>query len=271
MAKALDQDGTGKVERSVLRSYAAHLGIAPRQWQRWINRARELDLVRDVQRSSGGRWDLILSSAARAALAVGADHVGPRKAYMAASDLVGPGSRARVWAAFEVMFKGRPISRAKMEAIAGVAERTQRARDVLAETMRVANYSKTAAPTPENPRTSHFASKSTFPTYKGEIAWRLPDARHNDLASRGRIGRARKANKLLAQLRHDGSLYNGHRPLSHDRREPIARLFYESGSKARAALIRLSQERSRVQEIYQLQGPGPSGAVAFSWWRHCPA
>lgn len=269
LAKAIDTSGTGRIDREALRHFAGSIDVQPRQWQRWISRARELGLFSDVQGASGD-WVLVLASAARAAAAVGCEYIGARKARMSAADLIGPGSRARVWAAFEVGFNGRPISRARMAAIAGVPERTQRDRDVVATTQRQANYATAPAPTQARPRVDHFISRTTFTTHDGKIAWRLPDARTNDIAQRGPVGRARKANRDLLQLRHDGS-FQTQRPLSlTPQLESPVRLFYATLASTRRAMIRLGKHPGGVREIYELHALRDRPGGRFAWWRHCP-
>jgi hypothetical protein len=269
LAKAIDQDGTGRVDRRALRGFVDSLELQPRQWQRWISRARELGLFADVQDASGS-WILVLASAARAAAAIGCEHLGNRKARMSAADLVGTGSRARVWAAFEIGFNARPISRQRMAAISGVPERTQRSRDVSAETRRQANYTKVPAPTETRPRVAHFATRTTFTTHDGQIAWRLPDVRTNDIAQRGPIGRARKANRALLQLRNDGS-FHPQRPLSlSPQLQPPLRLFYRTLAATRRALINLGKYPAGVREIYELQALRVSAQGDYAWWRRCP-
>lgn len=265
LAKAIDRDGTGKISREDLRQFTEHLGLEPRQWQRWLARARTIGLFSDVQ-DQGGQWDLILCSAVRGALILECEAIGPRKSVVVATALIGSAWRSRVWAAYEVNFRGRPISRQRMRELVAVPERTQRFRDAQAEVRRQSNYCKSRIDSDRTPMIAEFGGhRGVFSTRDGKAAWRLPDGRDSDQAQRGPVGRARKANKELAQLRLDGS-FIVQRPLSPSpsSARPV-RLFYQARAHVRSALRKLSvMDQQRPREIYELAGRSLAGSQIWA-------
>jgi hypothetical protein len=111
LGKRLDIEGSGRVRRDDLRVFANSIGVHPRTWERWINEARNNNLLMDIQKSDG-EWWFILPSPARAAKSMGCAHVGSRKVVMSAAALIGEGWRARVFSAWE---DGKQISREQIQ------------------------------------------------------------------------------------------------------------------------------------------------------------
>lgn len=217
LAKALDAQGRGSVSREELRKFALSLGVSPRQWQRWIIEARNNDLVTDVQRASG-EWELVLPSAGVAAHSMGCDSVGTRKAEMSAADLIGPGWKARIWAAYEATHNGKPISRERMQKIVNVPVSTQRYRDAQAGVVRQQNHAKLKAKADCLPGLVEFGTrhKALYVRKDGYIGSRKPDSRFTDLALRAGKGRARKANATLHRMQRNDGLSLMRQALSQD-------------------------------------------------------
>jgi hypothetical protein len=260
--------GEGKIPRELLRAYAETLGVTPRQWQRWINEARNNDLFTDVQ-SANGEWMLILTGLDKAAFALGCETIGGRKVTMSASLLFGAGWRARVWAAYEQTHNGRNISRERLQKITNVPVSTQRYRDAQAGTIRIRSYAKS------NYRKDTFSGlieysghKGLFVRRDGFVSWRLPDSRHIDFALSGGKGCARKTNKLLRALWNPNGSSKMRGALSDDEtNSPFYRIFNRTEQQLRSTEKKLSKGEHRIREIYHYAHEAKSGALV---WNHIP-
>lgn len=222
LAKALDKPGRGSVSRDELRDFALSLGVSPRQWSRWIAEARNKDLVTDVQRA-GGEWELVLPSAGAAAFSMKCENVGSRKASMKASDLIGYGWKARIWAAYDATHNGRPISRERMQKIVNVPVSTQRYRDTQAGVIRQQNHAKLNAMANSSAMLNEYGyghHKGLYIRKDGYIGSRKPDSRYTDIAFRAGKGRARKANATLHRMQRNDGLSLMRQALSPDVTQP---------------------------------------------------
>jgi hypothetical protein len=179
-----------------------------------MGEARSNDLLSECQ-SQGGEWMLILPSDARAAYALGCQTLGNSKVRMAAGDLIGPGWKARIQAAYIATTRARPIKRLTMRKLTGVSQRTQRYREVQAGVKRTVNYCKSEYPADLLQAFQEFSPhRGIFVTRDNKLAWRLPDIRETDLAERIGRGRVRKANATLHRLQHQSGSLELQRALS---------------------------------------------------------
>ncbi|NUQ86496.1 MAG: hypothetical protein HUU11_17470 [Anaerolineales bacterium] len=276
LAKALDTQGRGSVSRDELREYALSLGVSPRQWQRWIIEARNNDLVTDVQRASG-EWELILPSAGVAAYSMGCDGVGTRKAEMSAADLIGPGWKARVWAAYEATHNGKPISRERMQKIVNVPVSTQRYRDAQAGVVRQQNYAKLKAKADSLPGLVEFGTrhKALYVRKDGYIGSRKPDSRFTDIALRAGKGRARKANATLHRMQRNDGLSLMRQALSQDvtpetdatnDQSVYVRLFNFTPAQRRASERKIAKLDLSRRDLYEFSHKAKSGSLV---WVEC--
>lgn len=125
MARALDVEGSGKVAREDLREALLEHGAHPRTARRWIRQAIEAGLFHDTNA-------LHYRSQGKAAAIVGAERMASRPAIIEnPAALFDTGWLGVVWAAYTASRNGgktdlNPISRAALEKLTGVPERTQR-------------------------------------------------------------------------------------------------------------------------------------------------
>jgi hypothetical protein len=151
--------------------------------------------------------ELILPSAGAAAYSMGCENVGNRKAEMNACDLIGKGWKARIWAAYEVTFNGKPISRERMQKIVNVPVSTQRYRDTQAGVERQQNHARLNYKADALPMLKEYGHhKGLYVRKDGYIGSRKPDSRYSDVAFRAGKGRARKANATLHRMQRIGGL-----------------------------------------------------------------
>jgi hypothetical protein len=273
LAKALDTAGIGYVQRDDLHAYALSLGVSPRQWRRWIDEARNNDLVRDWQRKTG-EWMLSLPSWAKAAYAIGCSSVGSRKVWMKAADLIGAGWKARVWAAYEASFGGTPVSRERMQKLVNVAASTQRYRDNQAGVQRIANYARLEKASPDMAaglaEYGYGQHKALFISRDGYLYSRKPDTRLTDLADRGRKGRARKANASLTRLQRQNGLSKMRQAFCDDAKSDLAtnqsdyvRMFHYTDRQRKVA-ERCLRKTAIDHDVYGFSHTAKSGAMVWS-------
>lgn len=292
LAKHLDASGRGAVPLAALQALADRLHVHPKTWRRWMAEARRRGLITDTQRSSGEHW-LVLISQGQGAVALGCSDAGPRPASISAYDLVAPGWRAHVWAAYEQTHGGRLVSRAKQEILSGVPISTQRAYDNQACVDRRPNYAVSRRPADEltgvieferraapfvftNPKRRRSRRtvqiRDALPSPGGAwqqrhqvVAWRLPDSRTARFAQSEPRGRSRRVNGAImgAITRHPDVSLLPERDLSHGvGRFPIWRLFFETAKQARSYDRKLSTAVERPDELYILK---PDGRNAGLW------
>ena len=211
LARALDESGRGMVARDDLKAYALQLGLSPRQYDRWIQEARNNDLLTDVQQaqSKGGAWFFIIASLPRAAAALHCENVGTRKASMPAVDVIGAGYRARLFMSYQQTFMQKPVTQERLQKIANVPASTQRYRNNQSGVKRVRSYAKSNIPNDCYQGMKEYSThKGLFARRDGFLSWRLPNTYIIDFEgyTTGARGRARKANKQLKGLLSEGLL-----------------------------------------------------------------
>lgn len=272
LAKSLDRQGLGNVSRDELRRYALSLGVSPRQWSRWIEEARKNDLVKDWQRQEG-EWMLALPNAGRAAYSMGCESVGSRKATMRARDLIGPGWKARIWAAYEVTHNGRPISRERMQKTVNVPVSTQRYRDAQAGVTRQQNHAKLKDKADALPMYQDFGKhKGLYIRKDGYIGSRKPDSRQWEFASRAGKGRTRKANATLHRMQRLDGLSLMRQAFSEEvtpetatNQSVFVRLFHSTPKRAEAIDRKLDRsDKRRDFDLFVYSHSTPTGSTVWT-------
>lgn len=275
LAKALDPKGTGKIARDDLKGYALSLGVNVRSFERWIKQARNAGLFYTDVQTARGQWMIVMANPGIAAAALQCETVG-RCVTLAAADLIGNGWKARVWAAYDAIHNGQPISRERMQKIINVAVSTQRYRDAQAGVKRVRNFAKSnRKTTPDQLRGLREFEllgnhKGVFIDRAGFINWRLPNSYQYMKALRGGKGRGRKANRIIRAIQSNDGLSNMRQALSYQEEynREIVTLFNRTPGKRKSSLKKLGKiDNRKVREVYELSHTAPSGAVI---WAHCP-
>lgn len=256
-AKNLDKPGLGAIPLIDLIACIKDLGVSPKNQQRWLKQARRLGLIRD--RASADGW-IALPSPAKVAAILGCVYAGARPARIPAGDLIAPGWRAKVWAAYVSTQNGRPISRAKQEEISGVPASTQRAYDKQAGVIRRPNYAVSNRSAELLPCVVEFENRPAFKIWNSKprrwvVAWRLPDIRTTSAAESLQRGRSRKINKAIKRLKeqqNNGLSLLG-QVVSYDAGGANAsRIFYTTDRQAKAARRKLIIADRQPAEGYLL-------------------
>lgn len=274
LAKVLDRQGLGNVSRDKLRRYALSLGVSPRQWQRWITEARNFDLVKDWQ-TKAGEWMLALPNPGAAAYSMGCESVGGRKATMSARDLIGPGWKARIWAAYEVTHNGRPVSRERMQKTVNVPVSTQRYRDAQAGVNRQQNHAKLKDKAGALSMYQDFGKhKGLYIRRDGYIGSRKPDSRYWEFAFRAGKGRARKANATLHRMQRLDGLSLMRQAFSEDvtpetatNRSAFVRLFNYTPQQRQAVEKKL--DRADIRRTFDLFEYSHDSRNGSRVWMQC--
>lgn len=266
LARHLDKSGRGACEIAALHKLADDLGVNRRTFARWYEQAVSLGLL--TPRRSGDGWAVILSTV-KTCLTLDCPRVN-RKVEIPLSALMGYGWKARVFAAFEAGFRGRPISRRKQEELTGIPSCTQRRYDGQAGTRRRPGYAVSDRPSDHlagvvehERRPGAFVIK----TGKGQsrVAWHTPHSRTHPEATPAGRGCARKVSKKIRHLQSVGCSFFMERASSV---QTIARVFYadQTGKAAERAARKLSQAAEHPRELYSLTLRGP----AADFWSVTP-
>lgn len=243
LAKALEENGTGKIRREALHDYASSLGVQEKTFARWITAARNFDLVSDVQ-SKSGEWMLILSGNERVASIMGCERKG-KAVSMSAKLLVGKKWRAYVFGGFENTFNGRLITRKKQAELSGIPESTQRKFDKEAGVERKKNFAVSNIHANGFSAVLEFGNRASLfkywdkKTHQLKLGWRLPDSR-----------------------RFDGAITNG----SKNTLRALS-LFNRTEAQYKATVKRLSKSDSPIREVYLFSHTSNNGA---DMWLHMP-
>ena len=279
LARALDleiQQGRGMIARGDLKAYALQLGLSPRQYDRWIQEARNNDLLTDVQQSQakGGAWLFIIASLPRAAHALHCENVGTRKATLPAVDVIGAGYRARLFMSYQQTFMQKPVTQERLQKIANVPASTQRYRNNQSGVKRVRSYAKTTITKDHLQGMKEYSThKGLFVRRDGFIAWRLPNIYIIDFDgyTTGARGRARKANKQLKGLLSEGLLFM-QQALTSDN-EPNEqpkgyRLFNTTDKQFKTTRRKIHDLKTSGGDVYAFPKRARSGALM---WEHANA
>lgn len=272
LAKALDVQGLGMVRRRDLREYVLSLGATPQMWQRWIIQARAHGFIVDIQKGRGKRrdWWLILPRAGKVALQAGwAANLGKR-VTIPAGDLIGPGWKARIFAAWE---DSKQISRETIQKKFNVPVRTQtyRAAQLGDEYTTRSNYSKSDMKAGKlwALTCEHSNRKAAFLSVTGFVYWRLPDMRFFSHVLRKSKGRARKENKFIrSNTENLKGLSYVRQALTEDFRPgEWVRLFNASQDQLEQAMSRIETQDKRIDDLYLYSHESGTGAGI---WKHKP-
>jgi hypothetical protein len=263
LAKHLDRTGRGAVPLADLQALAADLGIHPKTWRRWLADARRLTLFRDLARPG---W-ILLASHSMAAVVLGCDNVGNRAVEISSRYLFSTGWRSYVWAAYESTHGGRPISRKRQEALAGVPIGTQRRYDKDAGVERHHNYAVSIQSPDELAGIEEFGDRAgPFEFYdrrqhKVVIGWHLPDSRTTTTAETARRGRSRKINKAIG--RYNGLFFMEQARSCFAGETPAGKIFHRTRAQAKATERKLA--RSDHQGLVEIYLWSPEGKKAEIW------
>ncbi len=255
LAKALDQDGVGRVALADLRGFALHLGLNPRTYQRWINQAERRGVLSYFQKESG-EWWVNLQSPAKLCHAMGWDAIG-KKMQINPALLIGKGWKANVWTSVSAGRHGRQISRERLQKAYNVPARTQTYRDNQADVNRQANYANTGiiansadvnAWQENNPQW-----KGLFRASNGRLYRRLPDTRATDRVIFIGTGRSEKALKELRHLQDITARYKGDWALDNGIEDTeFIRLFNRNSKQLKTTERKLKrQDKPRVVDVFQ--------------------
>lgn len=209
LAKNLDRDGLGKIERDDLKAYAKELGISEKQFTRWMNAARGYDLFTDVQRKSG-EWMLILTSNQKAAAVFGCE-VKDRPVILPAKLLFGKGWRGYVFASWQAAFTGngeKLVSQKKQAEITGISEQVQRQYNKEAGVISRTNYAISNIHANNYHGVIEFGNGEKIPraglfgfwdknTHQKKLGWRIPNTRHFPLFGLGGSYKTRRTLSLF--------------------------------------------------------------------------
>jgi hypothetical protein len=176
LARALDQDRSGKVSQTALAALGREMKVNRRTWYVWIKQARALGLLID---DKSGKVVFLLSLEKTAKILH--VHFIHSSVEMPARKLTGKGWRAFVFASIH---NGKPTSRQTLKKMTGIAPRTQARYDAVAKTRRKKNIYVTNRPAADLPGAIDYGREATnFIVYDtksklSKLAHRRPDSRH---------------------------------------------------------------------------------------------
>jgi len=243
----LDKRGSGRVSRLELWDYLRSLGVGERKRRRWISQA----LRSGFMVYSAKVDDYFLTSLGKVAAIIGAGEVG-LPADISVARLVSPGWRSVVWAGvLAAMQAGKPMSRARLQVLSGLDERTQYNLEQQLAIIYRKNYAQTKLAGDHLTGIVEHGRGSAFVGDDNRIYYRLPDTRIVSQADAiaGAKGRSRKAQKRVNTL------------LSQDRgKVQVFRLFHERQTGAEREGRRIGKADiapwDSPNEVYYLERAG---------------
>ncbi|MDY0280589.1 MAG: hypothetical protein RBR35_08505 [Salinivirgaceae bacterium] len=119
-AKALDESGSGVVDKDLLMDYLDFLGITRASRYRWLRAASASRLLRPVRNGS----QFLILSIHNTGQIIDVPDIGPR-CLTDAKTLTLTHWKSNVWDLILTQFKNRPVSRATLFQITGIPGRTQ--------------------------------------------------------------------------------------------------------------------------------------------------
>jgi hypothetical protein len=194
---------------------------------------------------------------------------------MKACDLIGTGSKARAWAAYEATHNGRPVSRERMQKIVNVPVSTQRYRDAQAGVTRQQNHAKLNNKADALPMLKEYGQhKGLYIRKDGYIGSRKPDSRFTGIAARGCKGRARRANATLHRLLQQNGLSQMRQAFSDEVESDLAtnqsvyvRLFNYTPQQRKATEKKIArQDLLNPPNLYEYSHTSRSGSFL---WTEC--
>jgi len=245
VARMIDQEGSGCVSKASLMTALAELGVSSRAIQRWYRRALDILILKEVHRRSGS-IDLVLTGAHKVANALGCRMLAAHPAAIQAASLLKPGWRALVWAAYLTSYEGVRVSRAELERLTGISERSQQYYERAVGIEANAQYAvDVESPADHLGGVQEFERSYAFPIQLGSgktaIAYRLPNL-YVVPPEKARLlpaGRQKKLQKKLDQLiDHSGSLIMAHPRAQAEAKRVYLRKYFVSEKAARQAVRR---------------------------------
>jgi len=190
IAKHYD-NGNGHIPVDEFKAYAKrYLGIGKSRFNRWMREALRLGIVK----RSGNV--ITLRSWGNAAVAVGVQNPFSNPVEMGVMKIVNDGWGAWVWAAYLKRHENKPISRATLEKLTGVPERTQRHYEAEANVSNHANYGDFGFPE-ENPNEAITEETNGWFWYAGRIKKRLGNSRIVNGVETCNRGRTKQHNRKI--------------------------------------------------------------------------
>lgn len=276
LARAMDKDGSGKVKSIILREAAGLVGLSTRDYNRYLRSAKKAGLLSSIQIKSQTYY--LILSVSKTALSMDCYYVGSRRAKLPLKELFKRDWLALAWAGWIATLQGKPMSRDKMQALTGVAQRTQRLYEKEKGITATVHYAHDetkdpakikmlkAFPIEEGGRPHAFVYKEKK-TGQEIVTWRLPDSRQTVYQEAGK-GRTRKINRTIkhATKKRHLSLMGQVNVTSNTAVEiyPI-RLFHPKSETASAAIIRLYDTPELLTSIREVYASKIGGYHCQQW------
>ncbi|HNE05129.1 MAG TPA: hypothetical protein PLT08_11460 [Anaerolineales bacterium] len=192
------------IERETLRQATRLLGVQDKTFRRWLDAARGLNFVSDIQRTSG-EWMLILSSNNSIAFSLGCvNHC--RVVQVPIENLFAKNWRAIVFAAWQAGFTGngeRLVSQKKQYEITGIQEQTQRQFNKAAGVQSQKNYAISNIHANGYGAVLEFGNRAGLfqywnkETHQKHLGWRIPNSRYFPLFGTGGSYKTRRTMSLF--------------------------------------------------------------------------
>jgi len=276
LARLLDGNGSGQVTSKVLRDAAGEVGLSTRDYNRYLRSAKKGGLLTSIQIKSKTHY--LILGVEKTALAMDCYYIGARRARLPLKDLFKRDWLSLVWAGWIATLRGKPMSRDKMTALTGVAQRTQRLYEQEQGILATIHYAHDETKDPhkiamlksfpidQGGRPSAFVYREKQ-TGKEIVTWRLPDSRQTLQLEAGK-GRTRKINLIIrhTQVRHHSSLLQrvNVTPSSDVPVYPV-RLFHPQVEKVDGAIKRLYQHYANPKEVQELYASKTGGYGCKQW------
>lgn len=198
------------IERDALRKCVNSLGVQDKSFRRWLDAARGLGFVSDVQRASG-EWMLILSSNDEIARVLGGGS-SRRIVQIPVKNLFEKNWRAFVFASWQAEFTGngeRLVSQKKQYEITGIQEQTQRQFNKAAGVRSQKNYAISNIHANGYGTVLEFGNRAGLFQYWDKklhqkyLGWRIPDSRFFPLFGVGGSNKTRRTMSLFNRTREE--------------------------------------------------------------------
>lgn len=207
IAKDYCKGRRGSVPVKVFRAHLKGLGLARATYSRWIAEALETGLIRRYQSKRKGLDYYSLAGWYAGAALAGCSRLHNTPAAMDLNDFAGQSWISLTWAAYELRFNGKPISRTTLKALTGVPYRTQQYREKKAKVKQINNYGiygdygELAQKNPDFIIGIYEQPGVFINEFTGELCQQLPNSRAiPEGIQPAKRGRTRKVNKLLSAL-----------------------------------------------------------------------
>lgn len=249
LARSLDPDGSGHIEKKILKAAALQLGVKPRTFAAWIAGALACGIFEQLHGDV-----LRVTSQPKALRILGGRQIDRTKVIIPLKSLFKNGWRARVWAAYiKANHDGKNISQKKLEELTGIPVRTQKSLGKYIESSRQIGITNRPADHVAG-MNEHSTRGKAFvfvdPARKNErvAAIHLPSVKRVENKS-ARIANVGRRSAILADLqRHGLACTIGQLSIIQQAdNRTIRRLFY-STPKQRKTAARLTQAMKRLPQ-----------------------